>query len=146
MYDPTTIMDDPIQQVRFLLGGDKVDALTVDDEISFALSKENNIFNAAAMIAEQIAGQKTLTAYSKTVGPLTYDGKTARDSWLDLAKSLRTRGVRFTALSSDMLQGVSNADKADQTIQDDYPQFYFSSGVTDNRETQPEPQNRQYFI
>lgn len=48
-YDPTQLASSPLQQVRYLLGGAKVDDLLADAEINFELGNAGNVVTTAAI-------------------------------------------------------------------------------------------------
>jgi hypothetical protein len=48
MYDPSNLTN-PIQQVRYLLGGAKVDGLLADAEIAYELANANGVVTTAAI-------------------------------------------------------------------------------------------------
>jgi hypothetical protein len=133
-YDSSLLATSELQQVRALLGGEKVDSLISDAEINYFLSVDTNVYYAAASCADMMAGRNTERAFSHSVGPAQYDGKTKRDSWFDLAKNLRARGKLSPALDKTMLVGVSTAEREVQSTQEEYPPFYFSTGMHDNKE------------
>lgn len=84
--------------VRFLIGDDEteqgtnkvIDPQISDQEISWILTQENNVFMAAAMAAETIATQYTGKP-DKTVGPLSIKWGEMANRFFELAKNLRHR-------------------------------------------------------
>lgn len=120
-----------LDAVRFLSGqlssGDTY--LVQDEEISFLLSQDGNIYSAAASIAEHLAGRYGQQADSKKVGDLaiTY-GQRSKEF------ATRAAGLRRQAMLRSLTPyagGISQADKLVQEQDTDRVQPAFAIGMTD---------------
>jgi len=80
-------------------------ALLADDEIDWALTVEANLYMAAAVCADALAGRFRGVS-AKSVGSLSLSYTTAQ--WADLATALRRRGSTHQVVTSG---GVTTADR-----------------------------------
>lgn len=106
-------------QVRFLIRDtDQCDQLVQDEEITWLLQVEPNIYRAAAEAARSIAAQFARTA-DERVGDIAISLSQRSKAMLDIAKQLEMKsaisggGVGFYA------GGISVSDKLTQTEDDD---------------------------
>jgi hypothetical protein len=108
-YDET--LADRVAQVRLLLGDtDKDDPLLSDQEITFLLSSEPNIYRAAATGAESIAmGSARMNSFK--VGQLSVTFTGAVKDYMTLARSLRRRAVANVSMYAGGIS-VSERDSA----------------------------------
>lgn len=86
--DPST---SPKDEVRFLAqatGEDKATGFVSDEEIAYLLTKEPNVFLAAALVADRISSYFGAQR-SKTVGPLSISGADQSRNYALLAATLR---------------------------------------------------------
>lgn len=99
--DPNT---SPKDAVRFYLHDRGPDTwLFSDEEIEFMLATQGNIWGAAAELAI-VQSTKYTDMRDKTVGPLSIRYGEVANRWLELAKSLRSRGSRNSGAVAIMTQ------------------------------------------
>lgn len=111
-YDPDQLQTDPKDQVRFLVG-DVVESqpLVQDEEIMFALDQAKNVYDAAALICESIAGM-----FSRQVDRQTGDVRTSfsqrAKAYAERAKEFREKaGSMALARAKPLAGGISVSDK-----------------------------------
>jgi hypothetical protein len=136
MYDSTQLGTSALQQVRWLLGGTKVDTLVTDSEITFALDIDGqNIYLAGAGCAENLSSSYIVLIGRVTVGPLSTDSSAVMKGWADLAKHLRNLGMKHSIFNiGDILPGVSIADIEELAQDMSFPAMYMRSRMFENRE------------
>lgn len=124
---PSTVNRDA---VRFLIRDiDDSNPLITDEEITFALSEESNIYLAASMIAVSL-GAKFAGKADKAVGDLKITYKSSADAYKQLADTLRVRGNRTSALP--FAGGISQSQKETVRLDSDRVAPSFRRGITDN--------------
>lgn len=109
-YDSSLTADR--DKVRFLVGDtDDSNKLVADGEITGSLTIENdNIYKAAAMIAESLAA-RFAREVSITVDGLSRTGEQRARQYTDLARRLRQRGNEAAgALGAPFVGGVSKGE------------------------------------
>ena len=122
--DPTA---SDLDAVRFLIQDtDTNRQLTTDEEILWAISQEDNIYMAAAAVADAI-GSRSANVKRKKVGNLEieYDA----EHWKKMAARLRNRGCAYKKPSAG---GISIADKDVLENNTDWPTPDFQKGMFDN--------------
>jgi hypothetical protein len=136
MYDSTQLGTSALQQVRWLLGGNKVDTLVTDSEVTFALDLDGqNIYLAAASCAENLYSSLITSVGRVTVGPLSTDSSAVMKGWADLAKHLHNLGMKHSVFNvSDLIPGTSIADIEQLAMDADFPAMYMRSRMFDNHE------------
>ncbi len=111
-YDPELLHDSPKDQVRFLVGDIKLsEPLVEDEEILFALSQNSNVYFAAAIICDSIAGM-----FSRKVDRQTGDVRNAYSqrakAYAERAKQLRAQGgSKSLSLAKPLAGGITVSDK-----------------------------------
>ena len=110
-------------------------AINSDEEITWLIASEANLYYAAAAAADAIAASYADDAKvnSKSVGDLSISsgdaiGARVRE-YRNLARSLRTRGAKRVSPFSG---GISRSGKKSQRQDDDYDQPAFSRGSMAN--------------
>lgn len=124
--DPSTNDRD---KVRFLVGDtDNDDPLVTDEEIEWVLSTEN-VYNAAATIAESIASKYARKA-DKTVDDLSIKYSQIAEAFSKRAAEIRIRANK-RSFSSPYLGGTSKAQKESDAVDTDLVQPFFKKGKFD---------------
>ena len=82
-------------------------ALLADGEITWALSTEANVYDAAAICAETLAA-RFRGLMSKSVGSLSLSYGGAEKAWMAIAERLRKRGAVSQVLTAG---GITIADR-----------------------------------
>lgn len=120
-------------QIRFLVGDtDTTDQLVADEEIAFALTFEETVRGAAAVVAESIAGQFARKA-DKETGKLKIWLSQKAKAYLALATRLRNEdSSRRARAGVPVIGGISESRK--ETVEDDTDLVVpaFRVGMLDN--------------
>ena len=104
-YDPTalgtTTADERKNSVRFLIGDtDTTDQQIQDEEIAFVIGQTgNNIYHAAAFVAETIAAKFARLVTSEVDRTLRIKYSDLQIQYRSLAQDLREQALRFGGLS-----------------------------------------------
>jgi len=86
--------------VRFLVGDTQAEApLAQDEEITWALTENPNIYAAAAQIASSIAIYFATQAQSIKIGPLTEQYTSRAKDYRDLTLTLKTKATERQGLN-----------------------------------------------
>lgn len=119
--------------VRFLTGqtNNTDSVLVTDEEIGFVLSEENNnVYRAAALVAESMSRRYATFATSKQVGRLKLDYSKRVTEFKSLASDLRMRAnLRGGQVSAG---GLTESGKAVDRSDADMVQPAFRIGMTDD--------------
>lgn len=101
-----------ISSVRLLVGDPSgTSAYLTDDEITFLLTENGDVYSAAAAAADAIAA-KLARQVDKRVGILSSSDSQAFQHYKDLAVRLRSQVTRRTALTGlPYAGGISEGDK-----------------------------------
>lgn len=103
-----------LEKIRFLIDDkDSTRAKFTDDEINFAYAEEGSVYNAAAMLCEQLA-TKYADAVSRALGPLRVDLSDKSEQYAKRAAQLRARAVAY---ATPYVGGMS--DTKDETFEND---------------------------
>jgi len=120
--------------VRFLIQDTVADDYFVEDEeITFALSEEPNIYRAAALVAERIAARFARRPGSYVRGRIEVRNSTIAEQFQKIAATLRAQGSGSSSLSvtSAFAGGISIADKETTESDADRTEPYFRRGQFD---------------
>lgn len=132
-YNPTLLATSALFRVRFLCGDtDTTDQQVQDEEVTFALSKEQNVEDlAAALICEHLATRFSRDA-SKTIGSLSVTASERAKAYAERAADLRAGAQSGAGVSTVFCGGLSISGK--QTLDDDADavQPNFAVGMDDN--------------
>ena len=137
VFNPTLLSGSKLQQVRWLLGGTRVDDLLVDDEINFSLTLNNqNIYLAGAECADKVASHFSATSQRVVIGPFQSSDWQLRSAWDQLARHLRNLGMKHSSISVEqMIPGQSITDIEDLDEDETFPQYSFKKAIHDNPES-----------
>lgn len=124
---------DTTDAVRYLSGqtstGD--DILTSDEEIAFSLSEaSNNVYAAAALVCDALAGRYRTNPTQETVGQLSLSWGDRAKSFTAQAAALRARGLMTGVLP--YVGGISVSDKLVDQQDTDVVVPGFRRGMDDN--------------
>ena len=101
--------------VRYLVGDtDTTDQQTTDEEITWVLTEESNIYLAGARVAKAISATYARKA-DKSVGDLRISFKSTKEHYEALAANLEARGA--TRAAAPYAGGISKTDK--ETVEED---------------------------
>lgn len=116
--------------IRFLVGDTvSTDQQASDEEILWAISAHSNLYQAAALVAESIAGRYARNATKKEVGDLKLWFDKRSGQYSSLAKSLRRRAL----LSADPSLPARTISSKDSAVADtDRTRPAFTRGQWDN--------------
>ena len=133
-YNPTSLSTSALFRVRFLCGDtDTTDQQVQDEEITFALAKENNVEDlAAALVCEHLAAKFSREA-SKTIGSLSVSAGERAKAYAERASALRVGLQTGGAVPSTTFCGglsISGKQTLDQDA--DAVQPNFTVGLDDN--------------
>lgn len=120
--------------VRFLIQDtDPDDYFVEDEEITFALAEETNIYRAAALVAERIAAKFARKPGSYVRGRIEVRNSTISEQFQALADRLRNQGTGVSTLSSlsAFAGGISVADKESTETDTDRVEPAFRMGQFD---------------
>lgn len=116
--------------VRFLIGDtDPANKRVSDEEVTWALSEEPNVYLAAAVVASSIAALFA-DRVSKAVGDLRIEYGQQQKNYADLAVRLTVRGNQRAA--GFFAGGISHDDKQTTRRDTDLVNPSFRSGMHDN--------------
>lgn len=106
-YDPSKLNEQPLYQVRLMLGDTEIDTpLLQDEEITFFLTQNNNnVLNACITacysIISKLSGEEDFK-----LGPYSETSKGSVESWQKVLASLKAQG---SALSAPMSAAPTTA-------------------------------------
>lgn len=129
---PATYSGDPatssVDAVRFLIGDtDVADALLQDAEITYCVTQKGNVYFAAALAAEAIAGK--LGRRYDVGGAINKAQGALAEKFLKLAAELRRRGAESATIYSG---GKTIAEKESDDLDSSNVQPDFKMGMDDN--------------
>jgi hypothetical protein len=126
--------------VRFLLGDTtESNAQLSDAEIEWLLTKNTNVFFAAALAADKIGAKYTVSSgggsgvKTKTVGALSISYETAKEKaeeYRKMSSQLRVQGA-LTSSWQAYSGGISKSDKRSRESDTDWDRPSFSRGMHD---------------
>jgi len=102
-------LGDNLDKIRVLLGDTVETGHKAEDEtILWAIEVEENVFEAAALVADILSAKYSSTAQSRTIGELSLQASNLARQFGELASSLRTQRSRRGV---PIAFGWSKADK-----------------------------------
>ena len=117
--------------VRFLVGDNHEDnPLVTDEEIQWALSRNANVYTAAANVAQALSAYFSTLASSTEIGPIKIDYGKRADYYASRAKELQ-QSAFTTATVAPYAGGISVADKEANESDTDRVQPGISVGIHD---------------
>lgn len=117
-------------QIRWLVGDTSTnDQQVQNEEITFALGQEPDIYNAAALVADGIAA-KYARRVDKSVGDLSLADSQKQTHYAGLALRFRAQAGRRSA--TIYAGGISVSDKQTTEADSDRVVPQFRMGMTDN--------------
>ena len=126
-----------IDAVRFLLGDTvEAEAIFTDEEISWALTQNSNVYFAGALIADgavaKFSGGSNSNVKTKTVGALSisYSDSEKAQEYRKLAGQLRVKGA-INSKWQPYSGGISRADKKAMEQDTDWDKPFFVRGMHD---------------
>ena len=137
VFNPTLLSSSTLQQVRWLLGGARVDDLLTDEEINFALTLNNsNIYLAGAECADKVASHFSATSQRVVIGPFQSSDWQLRSAWDQLARHLRNLGMKHSSIAADQIvPGMTVADIEAMDEDEVFADYSFKKAMHDNPDT-----------
>jgi hypothetical protein len=123
-YFPDDLPDDPIMQLRLMIGDIEEDnQLTQDEELEYWLSVEGGVRQAAIAVLEALAAKYSKRA-DRTIGPL-------KITWSQVAATLcsRAQGLRIDRLALGAVPyagGLSKDEKHTDQLDSDRVEPFFT--------------------
>lgn len=106
-----------------------------DESITALLALESDVYSAAALAAESIAGRYS-SSVDKKIGDLSISNSQRAKQWIDKAKAIRAAGR--SGLFVPYAGGISVADKETYTGNSDIVQPAFTRRLHDNDGAAPD--------
>ena len=133
-YNPSQL-DDPKNQVRLLLSDtDTNDAYLHDEEITFFLDNNSNVYLAAADAAEALYAQHVGEYDTITADGVTISSQQVAERFQGLAKHYRQRG-RLLGQAQVYVGGRSKSEAKMEREDEDLIQMHIQSHIHDNPES-----------
>ena len=118
----------PTATVRFLVGDTiPTDPLSTDEEIEWALTIHDNIYSAAALVANAIAIKFSTMKVSVKIGPIAEEYGNRAEFYSKMARELNNKASSNVTLNI-YAGGISQSDKAGQAEDN---KGVFSIGMND---------------